>query len=227
MVFNFENSNNSGTEQVENEKAREQKEELLHYNAIIVAPAYESQEHKSGLDLNTRLRLLGAALDYKKGFAERIVVGGTQIRKMEETFADLMEKNLIKLGVPKEAIDKETDTFDTSSQINWIKNHIEQYGNDAAIITDPAQKAHIDALIAGFDLREKLGVLTYEDLFETLVPDENDNKRLRAIIAKLHNSSYWTRFEIIEKIEAIVVKYLDPKGEKMRKMARYRLKNDK
>lgn len=204
---------NEGMPQIENKE-----EALKSYKNLVVAPCFEKNEHHSGLDWNTRLRLLSAAALFEEGRAEKIIVGGGKLREMKESFADLMKKELIKRGVPENVIKTEEYTFDTASQIYWMNNNLDKKDGNLGFITDLSQAEHIGALRKGFEMEKEMDILSLEKIIETMP----DNQHRLAFLEKIHNSFDWKKFEAREKILALFTKYFDPKGEIMGKISQFR-----
>ena len=188
--------------------------EPKHFRAVIVAPGFENNEHYSGLHWDTRFRLLAASAFFESGRAERIVVGGGKLREMKESFAELMKKELLKRGIPEEVIDTEEYTFDTASQIDWITKNLDKLEGDLGFITDPAQAGHIKALLEGFGINEKCSVLSTEDIIGEMV----NNKHFLAFFKELHDSLYWKKWQLREKVLELFTKHFDPKGERVAKI---------
>lgn len=204
---------NEGVPQIENKEEAPKK-----YKNLVVAPCFEENEHHSGLDWNTRLRLLSAATLFEEGRAEKIIVGGGRLREMKESFAKLMKKELIKRGIREDAIETEEYTFDTASQIYWMKNNLEKQDGNLGFITDLAQAEHIGALRKGFGMEKEMDILSLEKIIEAMP----DNKHRIAFLEKIHDSFDWKKFEAREKILALFTKYFDPKGEMIGKIAQFR-----
>lgn len=193
------------------------KEKFNHYEAVIVSPGYEENEHRTGLHWDTRFRLLAAAEMYKNGYAEKIIVGGARIREMKESFAELMKRELVnKYGIPAQDIITEEFTFDTSSQIEWMNRYVKD--KNVAFITDPEQKHHAGALMEGWDTEKD--ILTTEEIIAKL----KGSKRFQAFFEKLHKSPYWLKWSARERVVTYFTKKLDPKGKIIRKITTERLK---
>lgn len=192
----------------------EQKEKFKKYNAIVVSPGFENNEHRAGLAWDSRLREIAAAELFKAGKAERVVVGGAKIREMKKSFAELMRAELIRRGVPDTQIDTEEYTFDTPSQIDWIQKHISQYGDKVGFVTDPEQAKHVRALLKGFKLTDKVDILTDEDIIREYVK----NPRVDGLFKKLHETKYWKNWKRREKILELFTELVDPKGKLIQKI---------
>lgn len=205
-------------------------EKFKHYDVLIVTPGFESNQHRSGLHWDTRLRLLAAAIYYKAGLANKIIVGGTRIREMEDSFANLMKEELRKkYDVPEDVIETEEYTFDTSSQVEWASQNIDKNRN-VVFITDPEQGKHIKALLGGFNLRQ-VPVLSTEDIIAALVPNRRYKYRTGAHEAKihferffkrLHKSPYWWKWKIRERFLAAFTGVIDPRGKIITRLTRSR-----
>lgn len=127
------------------------------YDAVVVCPGFEQNDHPSGLFWDTRYRLSAAAELFLEKKAKRIVVGGGRLRNMYESFAVLMKKYLVRgYDIPTQRITTEEQTFDTASQIDWLMNHPQ---GSVAIVTDKWQALHIRALLFGYRL-ENIQILT-------------------------------------------------------------------
>ena len=189
--------------------------EPKHFNAVVVSPGYENNDHRTGLLWDTRFRLLGAAALFEAGRADRIVVGGRVINEMKRPFAELMKEELIKRGIPENMIDTEQYTFDTSSQIDWISQNKDKYENNLGFITDPAQAGHAQALIDGFDIKKDVTVLSIEEIVKEMA----NNEHYLSFFEKLHSLPFWLKWRMREKVLETFVKYFDPKGEKSGAMA--------
>jgi uncharacterized protein YajQ (UPF0234 family) len=198
----------------------EKKEGEFKYNAVFVLPSYENNKHRTGLMWDSRFRLLAAASLFESGKTRRIIVGGAQIRDMKESFVDLMKRELIRRGVPATEIDVEEYSFDTASQIEWMQKNIAAQEGKTGVITDPEQAKHVQALLEGYDLRDKVDVLTTEDIIRENV----NNKHFVAFFEKLHKSPYWMKWKLREKALELFTRYFDPKGEKMQKITSGRKK---
>lgn len=197
-----------------------ERKEKVPYKAIVVAPGFESYKHRSGLHWDTRIKLLAAAACYETGHTEKIIVGGRKIRQMQDSFANLMKKELLeKYKIPENAIETEESTFDTASQIDWVKHNIDKYEENLAFITNPAQVAHIKELLKGFDL-EEVNVLSIEDIIKEMP----NSRHLEFFFEKLHKSPYWLKYRAREKLLTLFTKYIDKKGEKIRRITKARLK---
>ena len=189
----------------------------LQYDTYIVSPGYESHKHFSGLHADTRLRLFVTALAFKKDKTKKIIVSGGKIRKMKKSFAELKKDELIKnLNIPAEVIETEEETFDTSSQIIWIKNNIEKLGSSIAFITDPFQAKHVQILLNSYNL-PNVKVLTVDKILFELDP-ENFH-----FYTNLYNSIYGYIWRVREFLITQFTKFFDPKGKIIQKITRYRL----
>lgn len=203
--------------QIENKEEAPKK-----YKNIVVAPCFENNEHHSGLDWNTRLRLLSAATLFEEGRTERIIVGGGKLREMKESFAELMKEELIKRGIPENAIETEEYTFDTASQIIWIKKNLDRLDGNLGLIADSTHAKRIKVLVEGFEMEKEIDILSLEKIIEAMP----DNKHRIAFLEKIHNSFDWNKFIVREKILELFMKYFDNKGEIMSKISQFR-KNSK
>jgi len=192
------------------------------YKNLVVAPCFEKNEHYSGLDWNTRFRLLSASALFESGRAEKIIVGGGRLREMKESFAELMKKELIKRGIPENVIETEEYTFDTASQIDWMKKNLDKQDGNLGFITDSAQAEHIGALRKGFGMEKEIDILSIEEVVKEMA----NNKHYLSFFEKLRNSSEWKKFQLREKVLALFTKYFDSKGEMMGKISQFR-KNSK
>lgn len=211
----------------------------IHRKAVVVFPGYEvakidsqepfegkkdpKREHRTGLLFETRVRLLAAALLWKNGEVERIVVGGAQIRKMKAAFAKLMKEELVRLGIPEEMIDTEEETIDTSTQISWIEKNkeSEKYGNSIACLTDPDQAKHVQALLEGYKLKD-IPVLETEAIIKRLIPKEHV-QHFEHLFEKIHKSPWGIKFKLREELLSFITKYLDPKNEILRHITKGRV----
>jgi hypothetical protein len=183
--------------------------ELKHYEKIIVSPGYwPKKESPSQLRSDTRIRLVFAALFFKSGRTDKIVVGGGMIHEMKESFAKLMKRDLIKLGVPENLIETEEDTYDTASQVKWIKEKSDIKGN-MGFITDSAQGNLVKALLPRFDLREKLDILSIENI----VDDLDKKNLLIPMLKSFHNSIYWKAWWSEREILLTALAKHDPDGK--------------
>jgi len=194
------------------------------YKVVIVSPGYEANlpryqanKHRSGLHWDTRIRLLAASLYYKNKQPDKVIVGGAKIRKMHDSFANLMRRELIgERQLPESAIESEECTFDTASQVDWIKQNRESVGQSTAIITDPEQAKHFRALLSGFDL-DYIDVLSSETIITHFAP------KYCRFFERLHHSSYWIRWAARERLLAVATKIIDPQGKRLRIITRRRL----
>lgn len=181
-----------------------------HYEHIVVAPGFENNKHNSGLYWDTRSRLRAAAILYKKGVAENIVVGGAQLRQMPDSFANSMKRWMVeRLHIPEEVIETEEDTYDTPSQFKGIKDHQEDIFKEgkSAFITDREQAKHVRALIKGFGITN-MDVLTTHDIFSTYSA-HHDAKFLNHI----EHSGYWLKWRARELVLTALTRTIDPRGE--------------
>lgn len=205
----------------ENEEvgSRENKEKApKKYKNLVIAPCFENNEHHSGLDWNTRFRIMSASAFFENGRAERIIVGGGRLREMKESFSELMKKELIKRGVPENVIDTEESTFDTASQIDWIKNNLDKKDGNLGFIADSAQAEHIIALRKGFGMEKDVDILSIEEMVKEMA----NNKHYLSFFEKLRDGSDWKKFQLREKILALFTKYFDSKGEIVGKISQFR-----
>ncbi len=182
-----------------------------HFKAIVVAPGYENNEHRTGLHWDTRFRLLAAVAFFESGRAEKIIVGGDKIRDMNKSFSESMKEELLQRGIPAEAIETEEYTYDTASQIDWIKKNLDRIGGNLGFITDPAQAKHVKALLEGFNIEKECSILSTEDIIHEMA----NNKHYEAFLRKLHSSPYWKKWQLREKVLELFTKYFDPKGKKL------------
>jgi hypothetical protein len=187
------------------------------YKYVIVAPCFENNEHRSGLDQNTRLRLTAAIIMFKKGRAQTIIVGGGKLRQMKESFAELMKKYLNKKGIPNCVIGTEEYTFDTASQIQWTSKNINTMDDITCFMTDSAQKKHIKALVEGFNI-EECDVLSMESV---ILKNSNcyNFKYLYYFKEKFWNSFGWMVFEIREFLLFLFTKLFNPRNELLGKIS--------
>lgn len=119
------------------------------------------------------------------------------------------------MGVPATEIDTEEYTFDTASQIDWLKKNISRYENNVGFITDPEQANHVKELLNGFGLTdEQVDILSSEDI----IRENSKNKHYSAFFERLHKSPFWMQWKVREKLLEILTRYVDPKGEKIRKI---------
>lgn len=184
---------------------------LEHFDSVVVAPGFESKNSYTGLHWDTKLRLIAAALYYKNGYTDAITVGGAKIRKMNESFATLMKRYLMKLGIPEEVIETEEYTFDTASQIEWLSRRVI---NDAyfAFITDPAQAGHVVELMRGFGISyQNCRIISSESIINL----RDENIYHIEFLERLHLSPYWWKWVVREKILELFTRYFDPKGKKL------------
>ncbi len=214
-------------------------ERLIHRKAVVVFPGFEvvkidpqkpfegkkdpKREHYSGLLFETRIKLFAAALLWKNGEVERVVVGGAQIREMKESFANLMKADLINFGVPKEFIDTEEQTIDTSTQVSWIEKNKEneKYGNSIACLTDPNQAKHVQALLEGYKLKD-VPVLETEAVIIRLIP-KNQVNNFKSFFARIDKSPWGIKYKLREELLSLFTKYLDPKNEILRNITKNRV----
>lgn len=181
-----------------------------HYEELFVSPGYASKKHRSGLSGESRLRLRVAAFLFLMGRTDKIVVGGSMIHEMLVPFAELMKKDLKKLGIPEDAIKAEQDTYNTDSQIKHIQ---ENYGNakgNLGFITDSAQAMHVKALLPRYGLKEKLEILTIEDIVHEL--DEDKSELIAPLVKKLHESNYWKYWWTEREAIMTILAKCDPNG---------------
>jgi len=173
------------------------------YKFGIIAPCFENNEHSSGLDWNTRFRLIAAVNLLKRKRIETIIVGGGKLREMKESFSELMKKYLIKRGVSAGLIGTEQYTYDTASQIFWVSKSINTMDDPTCFITDSAQANHIKALIKGFKIGE-CDVISMEEI--------NDYD-YSMFIMKVRNSFGWVLFEARELLLFLFTIVFDPRNE--------------
>lgn len=202
-------------------KLPEKQEQDRPFFAVIPTPGFDLITHRSGLHRDTRLRLIAAAVMYEAGVAERIIVGGGRLRKMTDSFANLMEKELLRLGIPQTAIVKETHTIDTATQVEWVKENLADKTGNFAFITDSGQKEHLQELLEGYELNQTL-IITDEELITKL---PGNTKHFESFYQRLHKSPEWFRWQIREKLLAIFTRRIDPKGEKIRLLTQARRQN--
>lgn len=184
------------------------------FDYVVVAPCFENNEHHSGLDQNTRLRLIAAAYMLKTGKAETIIVGGGKLRKMKESFAELMKKYLVEHGINPGSIGTEEYTFDTASQISWVAKNINTMDNITCFITDSAQAYHIGALIKGFGI-EECEVLSSEKITETI----SYNYHYDHYVKNVHKSFDWKIFQLRESLLFLFTMFVDPKNKSLGKIS--------
>lgn len=198
-----------------------EKESFSYYDSVIVSLGYESYDHRSGLFWDTRVRLLAAALLHKNGNAGKIVVGGGKLYNMDQSFAGLMKNVLInKFKIPSDSVVTEETTYDTASQIKWIKTNIKPE-EKTAFITDPAQAKHVKALGEGFGL-DNVEILSCFDIVMDLVPRETSKSRFKRYFDNILNSDYWQRWSKREKRLADFTKYIDKQGRIVSSLTRLR-----
>lgn len=215
----------------------------VHYKAVVVAPGFEveqidskesfvgkknpKKEHRTGLLFETRIKLRAAALMWKNKEVERVVVGGGQLRKMSNSFADLMKADLVNMGVPAEVIDTETYTRDTPTQVEWLKTHISDYKNNeldnVAFLTDPDQAKFIRELTKGQNL-ENVPVLETEAIILRLIP-EQEVEHFKSLFKKIHQSPWGIQYKLREELETLFVKYFDKGGKLLMRLSQGRVKN--
>ena len=195
-----------------------QEKEPRHFRAVIVAPGFERDEHRTGLHWDTRFRLFVASALFASGRAERIIVGGGRLRRMQTSFAERMKTELVQRGVPVALIETEEDTFDTASQIEWMTRHRGQLGGNLGFITDPAQAGHVQELLRGFGIEEQCSIVSTEDIIQAM----DHNKHFLAFFERLHRSPYWKHWQLREKFLELFTRYCDPRGEKIAHLTRQR-----
>ena len=195
----------------------EKKEKVpKHYEALVISPGYADKKHRSGLGADTRIRDVMASLFFFMGRADKLVVGGGMIHKMPIPFAELMKAHLIKLGVPENDIETEQDTYDTASQINWIREKSNAKGN-MGFVTDQAQAMHVKALLPRFDLKEKLDILTIENM--ALELNKKEREHILPFLKKFHNSEYWKYWWVEREFLLALLAKCDPRGEIVKTIA--------
>lgn len=187
-----------------------------HYEALIVSPGYADKKHYSGLGIDTRIRDVMAALFFFMGKTDKIVVGGGMIHEMPVPFAELMKKHLVKLGIPENVIETEQDTYDTVSQIKWIKEKSNFNGN-VGLVTDSGQAMHIKALLPRFDLKENLDVLEIEKMVFDL--NDKDKEHILSFLKKFHDSNYWKYWWVEREFMLALLAKCDPNGKIVKAIA--------
>ncbi|MFA4975289.1 MAG: YdcF family protein [Candidatus Paceibacterota bacterium] len=192
-------------------------EELGYPKTIIIAPGFEDNKKHSGLFWDTENRLEAAVVLFRNNEIWRIIVGGGKLRKMQKSFAELMREYLIERGIPKEIILIEEYTFDTPSQIEWIKKKVEER---FIFVTDSRQALHIKALLKGFKING-CDILTTEYI---LCKMSNGKVYWIEYFQKLHKSFYWKKWVIREKILELFTRFFDPRGELISKLTSKRKK---
>ncbi len=188
----------------------------LSYKTYIVSPGYESYTNVNGLHADTLLRLYVSAVAWKHEKTEKIIVGGGKLRQMKESFAELMKSELVnKQRVPSEIIETEEFTFDTASQVVWIKQNIQRLGDDIAFITDPHQAKHVRLLFDAHDLKN-VAVVTVDEILKQLEPQNIH------FYTDIYNSpfGYWWVFR--ETLVTLFTKFFDPTGEKLQRLTQRR-----
>lgn len=189
------------------------------YDCMIVAPGYESNRHRTGLGLNTRIRLLATALCYDNQKINHIIVGGARIRDMNDTFADLMQQELTgKYKIPGDVIETEYYTFDTASQVAWIKRN-RQFLSRVAIITDPEQQNHFLNLIENYDLKD-VTLLVDEDIIMRYL---SDARHIEHFFKRLHRSPYWMGYKTRERVLSLLTKHIDKQGKMVQMVTKARI----
>ncbi|MDP1728726.1 MAG: ElyC/SanA/YdcF family protein [archaeon] len=203
-------------EQQPNFTSENKEKELKHYEKIIVSPGYPSKNDPSGLWKDTKMRLVFTALLFKSGRTDKIVVGGGMLHKMPVPFAELMKAHLIKLGVPENVVETEQDTYDTASQIEYIKNKLRDTKGNMGFLTDSAQAMYVKELLPRFELEEKLDILTIENV----VNDLNKKNLLIPMLESFHNSIYWQAWWSEREMLLTALARIDPKGKFVEKIAK-------
>jgi hypothetical protein len=182
----------------------------------IVSPGYESYSHESGLHADTRLRLYVSALALKHKKTERIIVGGGRLRKMKESFAELMKAELVnKQGIPEEIIETEEYTFDTASQVDWIKQHIQELGENVAFITDPHQAKHVRLLFDAQGLKN-IAIVPVNEILKQLEPQNFH------FYTDIYHSFFGCWWIFRESLVTFFTKFFDPKGERLQRITKGR-----
>lgn len=185
-----------------------------YFDVVVVAPGFEDNEKESGLFWDTELRLQAAIVLYEKSEVKKIIVGGGKLRKMKKSFAFLMKEYLMRRGIPENIIQTEEYTYDTPSQFQWIKNNIE---GEFDFITDPVQAGHVRELLKGFDIKD-CTILSTEDIL-------SDDELYGTFFKYTHQSFYWRKWIIREKILELFTKFFDPRGELISRLTSKRKNN--
>lgn len=202
---------------------KESKEVFIHYDAVVVSPGFDNPKHGTGLHWDTRLRELAAAAYYKEGLTPVLVVGGARLGNMKDSFAHLMKRALInKYKIPEKDIILDVNTFDTASQLEWIRKNKSLLGENIAIMTDSQQKKHFSALLKSYGLQD-VDILACEDV---VVEFADRNEHVSRFIKKLHRSPYWQYWKVREGLLTLFTKMIDKDGEKLGYFTKRRLNTD-
>jgi len=201
----------------------ESKEGFTYYDAIVVSPGFDNPKHGTGLHWDTRLREFAAAAYYREGLTDVIVVGGAKLGTMKDSFANLMERALKKkYKIPENDIILDVDTFDTASQLEWVRVNKALLGENIAIMTDSQQKKHFSALLNSYGLQD-LDILACEDV---VVAFADRNEHVSRFIKKLHRSPYWKYWQFREAVLTLFTQYFDKEGKWLGKFTIRRLYKD-
>lgn len=136
-----------------------------------------------------------------------------------------MKADLVNFGVPKEFIDTEEYTRDTSTQVEWLEKHREQYDNSAAFLTDPAQAKLIRELAEDYKLKDA-PVLETEAIIKRLFPEvfpKRNVKHFESLFKRTDRSPWGMKYALREALITFMVKYFDEKGEYSKSITKNRM----